>query len=123
MLRRMLSVSLLAVAMGACGGGDDNGRRAAPAIAGVDATVSIVDMSFSPAATNIRVGDAVAWTWDDGRIDHDVVFGGGPASPRQRSGTWQFTFDRPGTYEYVCSLHPTSHHAPALLKDAPMSRG
>ena len=107
MLRRLLFVSLVAVAVAACGAADEDGHRdAAPVSSGAQATVTIVDMSFSPVVTNVRVGDAVAWVWKDGRIQHDVVFETGQASPRRRSGTWQLTFDRPGTYEYVCSLHP-----------------
>ncbi len=106
MLERLIVVCLLA-AVGACAGPQESdGRRGAPANAAADATVAIVDMSYSPTLTHVGVGDSVVWVWDDGRIQHDVVFGGGPASPRQRSGTWQLTFDRPGTYEYVCSLHP-----------------
>ena len=110
MLKRLLSAAMVAVAgtaLAACGGADGGGaRHAAPANGDAAATVTIVDMSFAPAATTVRVGEAVAWAWDDGRVEHDVVFDGGPASPRQRKGTWQRTFDGPGTYEYVCSLHP-----------------
>lgn len=107
MLRRLLSAALVALAslaLAACDTDDDR-RAAAPANDEADATVTIVTMSFSPAVTTVRIGDAVAWVWDDGRVEHDVVFDDGPASPRQRAGTWQRTFDGPGTYEYVCTLH------------------
>ncbi len=47
----------------------------------------------------------MTWVWD-GRVQHDVVFDDGSSSARQRNGTWQRAFDRPGTYNYVCTLHP-----------------
>jgi plastocyanin len=49
--------------------------------------------------------ETVTWTFDD-RVDHDVRFDDGPASPIMRTGTWSRTFDQPGTYHYDCSLHP-----------------
>ncbi len=110
MARRVLRAALavlIAVAGAACA--DQNGRPAASAVANGHgaATVTLVDVSFSPRTTDVRVGDVVAWVWNDRRVEHDVVFDDGPASPRQRTGTWRRAFDRPGTYEYVCSLHPT----------------
>ncbi len=108
MLQRLFSAVMVAVTAGmltGCGGGD-RVRKAAPATGDADATVTVADISFSPTDTTIRTGEAVAWVWEDARMDHDVVFDDGPASPRQRTGTWQRTFDAPSTYEYVCSLHP-----------------
>lgn len=105
-LARLLFVSLAVLVVGACDVADHDGRAAEPASAAADATVAIAEMSFSPAVINVRAGDSVAWVWDDGRVGHDVVFAGWSASRRQQSGTWELTFERPGTYQYVCSLHP-----------------
>ena len=110
-MKRMLFaavVVLATMALPACGGSDGARTRVeAPATGDADATVRVVDVSFSPDTTTIRTGGTVAWVWDKARLDHDVVFDDdGPASPLQRAGTWQRTFDRAGTYEYVCTLHP-----------------
>jgi plastocyanin len=37
---------------------------------------------------------------------HDVAFDDGPASLKLRTGTWGRTFEEPGTYDYLCTLHP-----------------
>ena len=110
MLTRLLGASLVAVAgvaVGGCGGAGQGGPPgAAPADGKAGAAIKVVDMSFSPTETRTRVGEAVVWSWDDRPVEHDVDFADGPASPRQRTGTWRRTFDRPGTYDYVCTLHP-----------------
>lgn len=94
---------VLAVALGACGGG---------ATAGPVAT-SQVDMPpsyrFAPATIQVPPGTTVTWTNRD-NFSHSVeVIDGGltPAPVLVRPGeTTQLTFDRSGTYPYRCSLHP-----------------
>ena len=71
-----------------------------------DDTVVIADMAFHPAELVVAADTTVTWTWDDGSIPHDVTFDDGPASPLQDTGTWTRTFDRSGTYSYICSIHP-----------------
>lgn len=92
--------------LAACGDGGGDARSANPADGPAEATILLADVAFSPAAVTVPTGGTVAWRWDDGPIPHDVVFDDGPASPKQDDGTWERTFDQPGTYEYVCSLHP-----------------
>lgn len=99
----LAAAGLALAACGASGGGLERVER--PATAEADVTVEVIDLAFAPEATEIRAGDTVAWKWDRARIEHDVSFKGAPASPIQRSGSWQRTFDAPGTYGYVCTLH------------------
>lgn len=108
MHRRPVALLLAAagLAMASCGAsGGGIARVERPATAEADATVQVVDLAFSPDATQIRAGDTVAWVWERARIEHDVSFADAPASPIQRTGSWQRTFDKPGTYDYVCTLH------------------
>ncbi|MDQ3978129.1 MAG: plastocyanin/azurin family copper-binding protein [Actinomycetota bacterium] len=109
MNRRRLILATLAVlslfSLAACGGADDRQRIAAPSTGTAAATVVIDGMAFSPEGVEIAVGESVVWTFKDDTT-HDVAFDDGPTSPKQRSGTWQRTFDQPGSYEYVCTLHP-----------------
>ena len=109
MNRRRLFLAALAVLtlfwLAACGGEDDRQRTAAPSTGTAAATVVIDGMAFSPESVEIVAGESVVWTFKDDTT-HDVAFDNGPTSPKQKSGTWQRTFDQPGSYEYVCTLHP-----------------
>jgi len=66
--------------------------------------VSVNDFDFSPDSIQIEPGTTVTWTWT-GKENHDVS-GDGLDSPVQKTGTYQFTFEKPGEYDYECSLHP-----------------
>ncbi|WP_067698200.1 cupredoxin domain-containing protein [Nocardia jejuensis] len=72
-------------------------------------TVAVSDMKFSPAAVTIKAGDTVAWKFDD-TVPHAVQGIGDVAlginSPIMRQGEWSHTFTVPGTYRYLCPLHP-----------------
>lgn len=65
--------------------------------------VSVVDNDFEPAVIEISAGDTVTWTWEGSR-PHDVE-GDGFKSEVQESGTFEYTFDETGEYDYVCNIH------------------
>ncbi len=71
------------------------------------AHVSIVNFAFTPAETTIAPGDSVTWTNDDGAPHglryHDGAKGTDLLLPGASFGR---RFDRPGTYDYNCSVHP-----------------
>jgi len=67
--------------------------------------VDIPAKVFSPARVTIAPGDSVTWRNSDFAA-HDIK-GPGFASPQlARSGSFTQRFDTPGSYAYVCSLHP-----------------
>jgi plastocyanin len=70
--------------------------------------VSISDNSFSPSTLTVTTGATVTWTWN-GSNSHNVTWvnGSPAASPTQSSGSYQRTFDAPGTYTYYCTIHGT----------------
>jgi amicyanin len=76
-----------------------------PAVA-ADAAVKIGNFTFAPQELRVKAGTKVTWTNEDD-IPHTVV-----SPPQVRSQpldtdqTFSFTFTRPGTYKYFCSLHP-----------------
>ncbi len=72
-------------------------------------TVDVTDMKFSPADVTIKVGETVTWKFKDS-VPHTVQGIGDKAmginSPIFAKGQWSYTFFAPGTYRYLCSLHP-----------------
>jgi YVTN family beta-propeller protein len=75
--------------------------------AGGSSHVAIRNFAFEPAQITVKAGERVTWQNDDG-APHGVVFKDGstgidlllPGKAFVRS------FDKPGVYDYVCSVHP-----------------
>jgi plastocyanin len=106
--RRLLMLTALTgavvLALSACGTGDAS-TPAAAADGDGRPTVVIEDLAFEPESLRIEAGDTVTWIWRDGEIDHDVS-GDDFQSEVMSEGTFRHRFDKPGTHEYVCTLHP-----------------
>lgn len=94
---------LLVLALSACGTGDAS--TAAPAADTGGPTVTIQDMAYTPETLTVEAGATVTWIWRDGAIAHDVK-GAGFKSKVMAEGTFSHRFDKPGTCDYVCTLHP-----------------
>jgi plastocyanin len=81
-------------------------RTAATAAKG-GAKVSIVNFAFTPGEITIAPGESVTWTNDDGAPHgleyHDGAKGTDLLLP---GASFSRRFDRPGTYDYNCSIHP-----------------
>lgn len=71
------------------------------------ATVIIKNFDFSPMTVTIPVGGRVVWTNKDGEI-HTVtsVDGAFRSGGLDQNDSFTFRFAKPGTYLYVCSVHP-----------------
>lgn len=99
MLRLLAVVGLLTVVF------------APPARAATHA-ITIANFAFSPATETVAEGDTVTWANTD-QAPHDVTVTSGPAaihSPTIETGqAWTYTFTTPGTYSYICSIHPNMH--------------
>ncbi len=70
-------------------------------------TVSIKNFAFVPAAVTVKVGTTVTWTNTDQEA-HTVTAKNGTfnSSPLNSGSTYQYTFTKPGTYNYLCTIHP-----------------
>jgi plastocyanin len=71
------------------------------------ADVKIDNFSFGPATMTVAVGTTITWTNHDD-IPHTVVSTDGVFKSKvlDTDEKFTFTFDKPGTYPYFCSIHP-----------------
>jgi plastocyanin len=71
------------------------------------AKVSIFNCEFTPGEITIAVGDSVTWTNDDG-APHGLEYHDGEKGTDLLLPGAGFSrrFDKPGTYDYNCSVHP-----------------
>jgi plastocyanin len=98
----LLLVVAATVALFAACSEDEDLSSATPATGVTEVVVE--DMTYSPRAIEVPAGTTVTWTFADGNTPHDVK-GVGFQSEVLRSGTFEHTFDAPGTYDYRCTLH------------------
>jgi YVTN family beta-propeller protein len=68
--------------------------------------ITISGFAFNPALLEVSSGETVTWINDDG-APHSVAVKNGAASDTVMPGSsYTANFDRPGAYDYVCSIHP-----------------
>lgn len=75
-----------------------------PAMAAT-AQVQIKDYKFQPSEITIQSGGTVTWTNSDTMI-HDVRFKDSESPDMKKGEQYSRTFDKPGTYDYICEIHP-----------------
>lgn len=70
--------------------------------------VAIVDFTFVPAAVTVQVGQAVTWTNQDDTAHTVTSKESGPLDSGDLAGgeMYESTFDTPGSYPYLCTIHP-----------------
>lgn len=72
--------------------------------------VTIGNFAFVPATLTVKPGDTVTWTNHDEEPHTVAATGGSFHSPgMDDNGTYSFTFNTPGTFDYICSIHPFMH--------------
>lgn len=107
----MLAALAAAGALAAgCGGGDADTESGAESAAGGN-QVTVNTFIFKPKPIEIEAGETVTWTNEDSALH--TVTSGTREDPDERfdgelpesGGTFETSFDEPGTYEYFCSIH------------------
>jgi amicyanin len=80
----------------------------APTNAGSGHAVEIADFTYAPAELTIQVGDTVTWTNRDA-VEHTATAtdGSWDTGPLGEGESASITFTAAGTYEYLCTPHPT----------------
>jgi len=85
------------------------GSSAAPAAPAAGNTVMIQGFAFAPATLVVKVGTTVTWTNRD--TDAHTVTSQGSGGPLTSTAlstgqSYSYTFTKPGTYSYLCTIHP-----------------
>ena len=79
--------------------------------------VAITDFKFNPATLTVPVGTTVTWTNQDEEPHTIAAKDGSFHSPGMDThGTYSFTFTTPGSYDYICSIHPFMTGAVVVTK-------
>ena len=84
--------------------GHKNAHAESPSSA---SAVKIDNFSFTPATTTVPVGTTVTWTNRDD-VPHTVVSDDKIFKSKvlDTDEKFSYTFTKPGTYSYFCSVHP-----------------
>jgi YVTN family beta-propeller protein len=79
----------------------------APLASGGGARISIANFAFAPATLTVAAGETVTWMNEDG-APHGLAYKDGArgVDPLLPGASFSRTFDKPGTYDYICSVHP-----------------
>lgn len=116
LLRSAAAVGLLVLALTACGGDDpapaggaSNSSTTPPAAVATTDKIEVKSFAFKPKDTTVKAGTTVTWTFNDD-VDHNVDPVGASELAKKsddlKSGkTFAFTFTKPGTLTYRCSIH------------------
>lgn len=72
-----------------------------------ETAVKIDNFTFAPGTITVPVGSTVRWTNHDD-IPHNVVSDDKSFKSKvlDTDDNFSFTFTKPGTYSYFCSIHP-----------------
>jgi|GEM_PF-1126536 len=123
MSRRWFLILIFVTALSGCTGKDANSEEAAvlisatptpvlttaktfPVAEPLTVYVNIKGTMFSPLELNITNGTTVRWTnLDSSKYVVNVT--GSQSHILNKKDTWNYTFNKPGTYEYGCDLYPS----------------
>ena len=112
MPRFLLPVAALAAVLLAagCGGSGING----PAEKTTEVTMA-KSYRYDPERIEIQAGQTVTWTNED-NFTHTVQVEGEDDHKVERGENVSITFDKPGTYHYVCTLHRMDMEGEVIVK-------
>lgn len=100
-------VALSAVCITTFGGGNAGDSQREPVISDeAQVPVDIRDFIFQPEDLTVRVGAEIVWENRDSAPHTATAEGAFDSGRLERGDSYSFTFDEPGTYEYICTLHP-----------------
>ena len=105
-----LAVLAVALFVAACGGAGESSEPVA-----TTEVAMVKSYRFDPKTIEIEAGDTVAWTNED-NFTHTVQVDGQGDHKVGQGESVSITFDEPGTYDYVCTLHSQDMDGTVIVK-------
>ena len=102
-------VAAAAVLAAGCGGSGTSEPVAATEVE------MVKSYSFEPKVIEIAAGDTVTWTNED-NFTHTVQVEGQEDHKVEKGEIVEITFNTPGTYDYVCTLHSQDMDGTVIVK-------
>jgi len=90
--------------------------------------VTVADFYFSPEKLTLKEGQSVNWVWaESNTYPHDVHLKSGPKGLKAKASystkttavtdaEFEKMFTTPGTYKFICTIHPTQMHMTIVVK-------
>lgn len=90
--------------------------------------VTVNDFYFAPTAVSVKKGGSVKWIWSEyNTYPHDVHLKQGPKGLKNKGrfsttttavtdASFQRTFEVPGTYKFICTVHPSEMRMTVTVK-------
>jgi len=90
--------------------------------------VTVADFYFGPSAVTIPKGGSVKWVWAPTNVEsHDVHLKQSPKGLKKKAtystkttavtnATFKHAFPTPGTYRFICTIHPTQMKMTVTVK-------
>ena len=111
MSKFLLPVAVAAVVFAAaCGGSGESSEPVA-----TTEVQMVKSYRFDPKVIEIDAGETVTWTNED-NFTHTVQVQGQEDHKVERGESVEITFDEPGTYDYVCTLHRQDMDGTVIVK-------
>ena len=106
------AVAVLAAAVfsAGCGGSEESSQPVA-----TTEVKMVKSYSFDPKTIEIEAGQTVTWTNED-NFTHTVEVEGLDDHEVGQGESVEITFDEPGTYDYVCTLHSQDMDGTVIVK-------
>ena len=106
----LLAASLATVVVAAgCGGSESSEPVATTEVA------MAKSYRFDPKVIEIEAGQTVTWTNED-NFTHTVQVDGQEDHKVEQGESVEITFDEPGNYDYVCTLHSQDMDGEVIVK-------
>jgi plastocyanin len=122
-----LAAGLAAVSLGGATAATA-GPHATPRKGPKPVLVTVADFYFGPSTATIKKGGSVKWVWASTNTEpHDVHLKKGPKGLKKPSSystktsavtnaEFKKVFETPGTYNFICTIHPTKMKMTVTVK-------